>query len=232
MPRFHIVREVTAPASFRVSAILDAFDLSTSHVRHEWDVELPVDDNDWQIGVIVGRSGSGKSTLAREWLGDLLITHFDYGSAPVVDEMPASAEVSRITRMFATVGFASPPSWLKPYAVLSNGEKMRVDLARALLEDRPIVAFDEFTSVVDRQVAQVASLALAKAVRQLQRRFVAVTPHRDVLPWLEPDWIYDTDEQRFFVCRAFNGPRSNLPWFAPPSLSDPGSGAVFATITI
>jgi GNAT superfamily N-acetyltransferase len=57
----------------------------------------------------------------------------------------------------------------------------------------PIVAFDEFTSVVDRQVAQFASAAVAKAVRsgRVPCRFVAVTCHYDVAEWLEPDWTLD-----------------------------------------
>jgi GNAT superfamily N-acetyltransferase len=58
---------------------------------------------------------------------------------------------------------------------------------------QPIVVFDEFTSVVDRQVAQIGSAAIAKAIRsdQIPRRFVAVTCHYDVCEWLEPDWVVD-----------------------------------------
>jgi ABC-type glutathione transport system ATPase component len=51
---------------------------------------------------------------------------------------------------------ASPPSWIKPYSILSNGEKFRCDLARALLGDKKRVWFDEFKSVVDRTVARSA----------------------------------------------------------------------------
>ena len=59
--------------------------------------------------------------------------------------------------------------------------------------DHPVVAFDEFTSVVDRNVAKVCSAAIAKGIRRghLPCRFVAVTCHYDVADWLEPDWILD-----------------------------------------
>ena len=40
--------------------------------------------------------------------------------------------IKEITRLFTAVGFSSPPSWIKPYHVLSNGEQFRCDLARAL----------------------------------------------------------------------------------------------------
>ena len=56
-----------------------------------------------------------------------------------------------------------------------------------------LIVFDEFTSVVDRTVAKIASAALAKAIRKRRTtaRFVAVTCHYDVLDWLTPDWILD-----------------------------------------
>ena len=56
-----------------------------------------------------------------------------------------------------------------------------------------VVVFDEFTSVVDRTVAQIGSAAVSRAIRggRIERRFVAVTCHYDVLPWLEPDWVVD-----------------------------------------
>jgi len=57
----------------------------------------------------------------------------------------------------------------------------------------PTVVFDEFTSVVDRNVARISSAAVAKALRSdhIPGRFVAVTCHYDVLEWLAPDWVLD-----------------------------------------
>jgi GNAT superfamily N-acetyltransferase len=61
------------------------------------------------------------------------------------------------------------------------------------IQHSPIVAFDEFTSVVDRNVARVVSAAIAKGIHagQIGCRFVAVTCHYDVTEWLEPDWVID-----------------------------------------
>src|SRR5262249_48288423 len=56
---------------------------------------------------------------------------------------------------------------------------------------------DEYTSVVDRTVAQVGSAALAKTVRQRGQKFVAVTCHEDVTDWLQPDWAYRPAEDAF-----------------------------------
>lgn len=206
MPHFDIVRENHPSNTFRVSKVEADFDVKPEHSCEHFvgDLEMP---ETWNIGVIVGGSGTGKSTIAKEIFGDVVIDGFKYCADSVIDDMP-NENVSEITKMFYSVGFGSVPSWLKPYKVLSNGEKMRVDLARALLE-KNFVVFDEFTSVVDRQVAQTACLAVAKAVRKSEKRFVAVSCHYDILDWLEPDWIFDTNTMKNFFGKA-HGPKKNL----------------------
>jgi GNAT superfamily N-acetyltransferase len=86
---------------------------------------------------------------------------------------------------------------VRPFQVLSNGEQFRVMLARLLAELPKLAVIDEFTSVVDRTVAQVGSAALAKTVRRREQKLVAVTCHDDVESWLQPDWVYRPAEQRF-----------------------------------
>ena len=111
--------------------------------------------------------------------------------------MPKEKSFKDIIKMFNSVGFSSPPSWLKPYSVLSNGEKMRVDLARELLAEKEIVIFDEFTSVVNREVAKISSYAVSKAIRRNNKKFIAVSCHDDIIDWLEPDWIFNTNNMQF-----------------------------------
>lgn len=76
---------------------------------------------------------------------------------------------------------------------------MRVQLAKALLSDKELIVFDEFTSVVDRQIAKVASVAFAKTIRRSSKRFIAVTCHYDILEYIEPDWVLDTKDFSFEV---------------------------------
>lgn len=78
---------------------------------------------------------------------------------------------------------------------------MRVDLARALLE-KDFVVFDEFTSVVDRTVAKTACIAINKAVKRTKKKFVAVSCHYDILEWLCPDWVFDTNTMQSFFGNA------------------------------
>ena len=158
---------------------------------------MPLEDFNWQVGVIVGRSGSGKTSIAKQLFADAYIRGFDYGSKCVLDDFPEEIETSEIMRMLCSVGFASPPDWLKSYDCLSQGEKMRVDIARALCLDKPLIVFDEFTSVVDREIAKVSAFAISKAVRRSKKQFIAVTCHFDVIDWLDPDWVFCTDTMEF-----------------------------------
>ncbi len=196
---------VTCPIhdSFRVQQVAGMFDVPlAAKATQRFQVELPDLMQPWTIGLVVGPSGSGKSTLARHLFASQLYASPAWPADRAVIDCLGDLPVRQATSLFTAVGFSSPPSWVKPYHVLSGGEQFRCDLVRALAaEDEtaeadggaPIVAFDEFTSVVDRNVARIGSAAIAKAIRggQIIRRFVAVTCHYDVAEWLEPDWTID-----------------------------------------
>lgn len=199
MPCFDIVRSVNIDDTFRVNSVKGTFDLNLDHTKEHFKGNIDIENKNWSIGLIVGGSGTGKSTIAREVFGEF--ETFTYSAKSVVDDMPKDKTIKEIQHAFASVGFGSPPSWLKPYSVLSNGEKMRVDLARCILNDKDLFVFDEFTSVVNREVAKTASYAISKAIRRLNKKFIAVSCHSDIIEWLCPDWIYDTDKQSFFTQR-------------------------------
>jgi energy-coupling factor transporter ATP-binding protein EcfA2 len=186
--------------SFRVQQVAGLFDVPLAErATAGFSVEVPAADEPWQIGLIVGPSGSGKSTIARAAFGDRLYAMPAWPEDRAVVDGFGELPMKTIVGLLTAVGFSSPPAWIKPYRVLSGGERFRCDLARAIASaldatgEPPLVVFDEFTSVVDRQVAQVGSAAIAKAVRGgLARvRFVAVSCHHDVAEWLEPDWVVD-----------------------------------------
>lgn len=202
MPSFDIVKEVRPEESFRVSSVINAFDIDVEHIDEHFAGNIDIEGKEWNVGLIVGGSGTGKSTIAKECFGDDIFIKGNYTGKPIIDDMPKGCSVAEIEKAFTSVGFASPPSWLKPYHVLSNGEKMRVDLAYAMLENKPLFVFDEFTSVVNREVAKTTIFAIQKSVRKNNKRFIAISCHDDIVEWLQPDWIYNTDEKRFFFALA------------------------------
>ena len=140
----------------------------------------------FKLGVIVGSSGSGKSTLLK---------NFGVEETPTWD--PNKSIVSHFNspddgiNKLTAVGLNTIPSWYKPYHVLSNGEKFRADLARKLKSNCVI---DEYTSVVDRNVAKAASVALSRYIDKNGLENVVIsTCHSDIIDWLEPDWVINTD---------------------------------------
>lgn len=199
MPTIDVVRESKAPNSVRARQVASLFDCPMdSERRLEWKGDIPTEDENWQIGLIVGPSGSGKTTIARELWPEDYDQKFDWSGDCVIDDFDKDTPIAEIASALNSVGFNTIPAWLRPYNVLSTGEQFRVNIARTYMESThdPIV-LDEFTSVVDRQVAKVACHSVQKFVRKQERKLVAVSCHYDVIEWLQPDWVFEPASMKF-----------------------------------
>lgn len=149
---------------------------------------------DFNIGMIVGASGSGKTQILQNhfrvktkqsiWLKNkAIVSHF---------ETPEEA----IEKLFAC-GLASVPTLCKPFHVLSNGEKYRAIVARKLGTG---MILDEFTSEVNRETAKSLSVSLSKYIRSKNITGVVLSScHKDIVEWIEPDWVFDCDSGERFV---------------------------------
>ncbi len=177
----------TTEISERVQSILTQFDVTADLATETHLYAMPEINSDWNIGLIVGTSGSGKTTMLRrfgkfeqhDWLDHICVA--DHLSNPV-DSLTG-------------VGLNSVPSWLRPYHALSTGEQHRADLAWTLDSGGGIV--DEFSSVVDRNVARSSAHAVRRYIAAHGGQFVFASCHRDVIAWLGPDWIVDLDRGRY-----------------------------------
>jgi len=192
MPRVNVIVRSKTSQSARAAQLCGMFDVPpTKESVIKWTANIPIEEKPWSVGLVVGPSGCGKSTIARDLWGDLVDRPLDWSAPAVVDDFGAGYSMDEIAKVCQAVGFNTIPAWLRPFHVLSNGEQFRASLARRLLESDGLVVVDEFTSVVDRQVAAIGSHAVQKHIRRAGRKFVGVTCHYDVIDWLQPDWTFD-----------------------------------------
>lgn len=191
-----------------ITASETAFDCKFDGVSTFYPWKIPTKlPTKFKLGVIVGSSGSGKSTLLKQ---------FGQEQNPIWE--PNKSIVSHFKspdeaiNKLGSVGLNSVPSWYKPYSVLSNGEKFRADLARKIKSN---VVIDEFTSVVDRAVAKAASVSLSRYIKNNDlENIVLSTCHRDILEWLEPDWVLDTDTGELLDGFFLSDQKSKLTYIA------------------
>lgn len=176
--------------------IYNAYDIQN---REKTIVEVPLNlgeckRKEWQIGIILGGSGAGKSTILSR-IGGVIPPTYDFTKA-IISNFPTLSE-EEVCRLFTSVGLSSVPTWLRKPQELSNGERARLDLAWSLnnSKDGEVILFDEFTSVVDRDVAKSISYCLQKYIRKNNKKIILASCHYDIIPFLTPDWIYNLNKQ-------------------------------------
>lgn len=196
--------------SYRAARVKSLF-----NAENGCNFDLEIDNVDlsgnWNIGVVVGPSGSGKTSIGKMIFGENKIYDYHEGwddNKPIIDCIAPNGDFNEVTGALSNVGLGDVPAWLRPFRVLSNGEQFRAGLARMVCEKPSEIVVDEFTSVIDRQIARIGSQAFQKSWRRNNPngKVVLLTPHYDILDWLQPDWVIDTKTKTF---------QRGLPWQRP-----------------
>lgn len=231
METFEVTLKSEAPDDFYVLKAANSVDLDldkklTHHLKVRADIETP-----YNIGLIVGNSGSGKSTLAKQiWGNDCFDTLLDPNRA-VISQFDDSYSYDERVAFLSGVGMGSPVTWIAPVGTLSNGQQARAEAALQMARlDGKFTVIDEWTSVVDRQVAKAMSHSIQKHARRVDKRIVLLSCHYDIVEWLNPDWIIDCNTQEYtdrrWLCRRST--RSEELVFGVRELTDSKSWSMFS----
>jgi hypothetical protein len=200
-------RDVPVYQNYRANRVRSLFNVEDERgARFDLSIGLDLGPaGDWSVGLVVGPSGSGKSSIGQALVDDAGWRWWRPKwpkDDPIIEAIAPHGDMDLATGALAAVGLGDVPAWLRPYRVLSMGEQFRANLGRLVAEKADKVVVDEFTSVVDRQIARIGSMAFAKAQRRTGGQVIVLSCHHDIIDWMEPDWCYDTGEGRLWFPKA------------------------------
>lgn len=161
---------------------------------------LAIDLLPGSITLVRGPSGSGKSTILRAiaeeagaglWPDRLRFPH----ALPIVDAVAPRRPLATSLEILTACGLGEPRLWIRRFQDLSDGERFRARLARAIgqavaREDEPIFC-DEFTSRLHRRIAGAIAYNLRKLVTRHGLTLIVASPHDDIARDLQPDAVIE-----------------------------------------
>jgi len=229
--KIHVRLQSEIPTSFRTKLACDSLDIDIHKKSiHDLQIDKIEPNEDWTIGVILGASGSGKTTLAKHMFGEDCFQFQADLSRPVIDQLPTSLTYDECAALLSGIGLTSVVCWVRPMYTLSNGQRARAEAVLQMTHNADLTVIDEWTSVVDRQVAKVMSHALQKYARRNKKRVVLCSCHYDILEWVNPSWVIDCNEARFDNCDEKKNDKKN--WNSKFDPSQRKRGNIFQNITI
>lgn len=182
-----------------LSYVQSKFDFSyqpTEYVPIDISNQIPTS---FKLGVVVGSSGTGKTRLVSSLEGYSFV-EFTWDDRTIIEQL--HEDPKEAVQMLYNVGFSSIPQWFLKYEQLSEGQKFRCYLARCL--NRSHLIIDEFTSKLDRLTARNTAYNLSKFIHSSNTtNVIIVTPFRDIVTYLQSDWIYDTSTNVFTTDSMF-----------------------------
>jgi ABC-type ATPase with predicted acetyltransferase domain len=150
------------------------------------------------IVCLLGPSGAGKSVLLRELeqcvppADAVNLARIDLpADRTAVDCLPG--DVVAGLRLLSGVGLGDVFSMLNRPACLSDGQKYRFRLARALSGGKPFVFADEFCSTLDRITAATVAFNVHRLAKRAGTTLVLASCRDDLLIDLAPDVLIVKD---------------------------------------
>lgn len=193
------VTSASVSRSPRAASIAHEFGvpLERRNIRILHDCEVPVFAGG--LVLITGPSGTGKTTalrqIARAISGGVDVDRQRFPvDAAVVDRVLPGQSLAEALGVLGACGLSEAPLWLRRFDALSDGERFRAKLARAMslhLRSRaagPLLC-DEFCATLHRRAARAISFNLRKLVSRQRPAVVLATSGDDLETDLNPDAV-------------------------------------------
>jgi len=183
--------------------------------------ELPME---WTIGFVVGPSGTGKTMTIKNFQSGHRDCEYEVrydadcwplsNSDAIYRHVEASGCGDQVSKVLEAC-CVPKDCWSRSPPTLSRSEAWRSQLACQLAialskrgassteEPKPCfhtVVVDEFTTQLDRKEARALCESLSKYVHSVGVRLLCATVHRDIISWLNPCWVFDTEQGTLSFC--------------------------------
>jgi ABC-type ATPase with predicted acetyltransferase domain len=159
--------------------------------------ELVIEPGD--VVYITGQSGSGKSLLLKELeriMRDIegkKVVNLDRvdldDTKALIDQV--GTDTNDALRILSIAGLNDAYLYLRRPCELSDGQRYRFRLAKAIESGADVWVADEFMAVLDRTAAKVIAYSVQKTARKTGATVIVATTHTDMVPDLQPSLVIE-----------------------------------------
>lgn len=182
-----------AQRSDRILEVAESFGIGLEDKEFVVFDNLELEVNQGDVVYITGQSGSGKSLLLKDLERQMSeqglrvanLDKIELKDAPLIDQI--GKDTNDAIRLLGAAGINDAYLYVRRPHELSDGQRYRFRLAKAIETDADVWVADEFLAVLDRVAAKVIAFSLQKTARRNGKTVLVATTHTDMVPDLGPD---------------------------------------------
>lgn len=186
--------QTRVPRSDRILEVAESFGIGLDDKEFVIFDNLELEVKQGDVVYITGQSGSGKSLLLKELekqMSERGKKVINLDRVEYDDERPIIDQIGRNTndaiRLLGTAGINDAYLYVRRPSELSDGQRYRFKLAKAIETGADVWVADEFMAVLDRTAAKVIAYSVQKTARKVGATLIVATTHTDMVQDLGPD---------------------------------------------